>query len=284
MKKEKALELLKDMYDRFMNDDLLSVGAQITYFLILSLAPFLIFLITLITFIPIINFQHSIEVLGTLMPADAYEIFRDIIDQTINNSSGTLLTFGVIFALWSATTGVSYLIRGVNRAYDQEETRPFWKTKLVSLLITLELSFVIIASMILIVFGGILGSQFFGFLGFSEEFSMIWDYLRFVIALIAIMLVFISLYYSAPNQKLTFKEVLPGAITASISWIIVSVGFSFYADNFGNYTAVSGSLGGVIALLTWMYLSSVIFLLGAEINASFKFRKEGLKKTTLKKF
>jgi len=284
MKKEKLLELLKDLYDRFMNDDLLSVGAQITYFLILSLAPFLIFLITLITFIPIIDFQHSIAVLEKLMPANAYEIFRAVIDQTINNSSGALLTFGVIFALWSATTGVSYLIRGVNRAYDQEETRPFWKTKLVSLLITLELSFVIIASMILIIFGGILGSQFFGFLGLSEEFSMIWDYLRFVIAFIAIILVFLSLYYSAPNRRLTFKEVFPGAITAAISWIIVSIAFSFYADNLGNYTAVYGSLGGVIALLTWMYLSSVIFLLGAEINASFKFRKEGIKKTTLKKF
>lgn len=284
MKKDNLIKLLKDLFARFSNDDLLSVGAQITYFLLLSIAPFLIFLITLITFIPLLDFQSQIEPLYALMPADASKILNAIIDQTIKNRSSALLTFGVMFALWSASTGVSYLIRGVNRAYDQEETRPFWKKSLLSLVITLELSIVIIASMILIVFGGILGSKVFGWLGFSETFTMIWWYLRFVIALLAIMIVFVSLYYSAPSCRLTFKEVLPGAVVAAISWIVVSMAFSFYADNLGNYAAVYGSLGGVIALLTWIYLSSIIFLLGAEINASLKFSKEGIEKTVLKIF
>ncbi|WP_296561698.1 YihY/virulence factor BrkB family protein [uncultured Acetobacterium sp.] len=284
MKKDNLIKLLKDLYARFTNDDLRSVGAQITYFLLLSIAPFLIFLITLISFIPLGDFQSQIQPFYTLMPTAASEILSAIIEQTIKNRSGALLTFGVLLALWSASTGVSYLIRGVNRAYDQEETRPFWKKSLVSLVITLELSIVIIASMILIVFGGILGSKVFGFLGFSETFLMIWDVLRFVIAIFAIMIVFVSLYYSAPSCRLTFKEVLPGAVAAAISWIIVSMAFSFYADNLGNYAAVYGSLGGVIALLTWIYLSSIIFLLGAEINASIKFRKEGIQKTTLKIF
>lgn len=284
MKKDNLIKLLKDLFARFLNDDLLSVGAQITYFLLLSIAPFLIFLITLITFIPLLDFQSQIEPLYALMPADASKILNAIIDQTIKNRSSALLTFGVVFALWSASTGVSYLIRGVNRAYDQEETRPFWKKSLLSLVITLELSIVIIASMILIVFGGILGSKVFGWLGFSETFTMIWGYLRFVIAILAIMIVFVSLYYSAPSCRLTFKEVLPGAVVAAISWIVVSMAFSFYADNLGNYAAVYGSLGGVIALLTWIYLSSIIFLLGAEINASLKFSKEGIEKTVLKIF
>lgn len=284
MKKDNLIKLLKDLFARFSNDDLLSVGAQITYFLLLSIAPFLIFLITLITFIPLLDFQSQIEPLYALMPADASKILNAIIDQTIKNRSSALLTFGVMFALWSASTGVSYLIRGVNRAYDQEETRPFWKKSLLSLVITLELSIVIIALMILIVFGGILGSKVFGWLGFSETFTMIWGYLRFVIALLAIMIVFVSLYYSAPSCRLTFKEVLPGAVVAAISWIVVSMAFSFYADNLGNYAAVYGSLGGVIALLTWIYLSSIIFLLGAEINASLKFSKEGIEKTVLKIF
>jgi len=284
MKKDNLIKLLKDLFARFMNDDLLSVGAQITYFLLLSIAPFLIFLITLITFIPLLDFQSQIEPLYALMPADASKILNAIIDQTIKNRSSALLTFGVLFALLSASAGVSYLIRGVNRAYDQEETRPIWKKSLLSLVITLELSVVIIGSMILIVFGGILGSKVFGWLGFSETFTMIWGYLRFVIAILAIMIVFVSLYYSAPSCRLTFKEVLPGAVVAAISWIIVSMGFSFYADNLGNYAAVYGSLGGVIALLTWIYLSSIIFLLGAEINASLKFSKEGLEKTVLKVF
>lgn len=284
MKKDNLIKLFKDLYVRFLNDDLISVGAQISYFLLLSIAPFLIFLITLITFIPLGDFQSQFEPLYAIMPTEVYEILSSIFDQTVKNRSSALLVFGILFGLWSASTGVSYLMRGVNKAYDQEETRPFWKKSLVSLVITLELSTVIIASMILIVLGGILGSKVFGFFGVSETFLMIWGYLRFVIAIFAIMIVFISLYYNAPSCRLTLKEVLPGTITASFCWIIVSMAFSFYADNLGNYAAVYGSLGSVIALLTWIYLSSIIFLLGVEINASLKFRKEGIEKTVFKIF
>ncbi|MGV8905283.1 MAG: YihY/virulence factor BrkB family protein [Acetobacterium sp.] len=284
MKNKQFLALLKDLYVRFMNDDLISVGAQITYFLLLSLSPFLIFLITLISFTPIVDFQKNLDVLGTIMPANAYEILRSIIDQTVANRSGALLSFGIILALWFSTSGVDYLIRGINKAYDQEETRPFLKLKAVSLLITLELTFVIIASMILIVFGKILGTQFFHFLGYSEIFLMIWSYLRLIIALIAVILFFVSLYYSAPNRHVTIKEVFPGAIIASLSWVIVSLAFSFYADNLGNYTTVYGSLGGIFALLAWMHLSSIIILMGAEINASLLFSKSGIKKEKLRRF
>ena len=284
MKNKMSVELLKDLYARFTNDDLLSVGAQVTYFLLLSLPPFLIFLITLLTFTPIVDFQSNIDIIATLMPANVYEILREIINQTIANRSGTLLSFGILFALWSSAHGVAYLIRGINRAYNQEETRPFLKLKAVSLAITLVLTFTIIFSMILIVFGGILGTQFFHFLGFSDIFLKIWSYFRLIIALIAIILVFIFLYYSAPNRRMRFKEVLPGAIIASIGWVIVSFAFSFYANNLGNYTAVYGSLGGIFALLTWIYLSSIIFLLGAEINASLIFSKTGIEKEKFKRF
>ncbi|MBC3796883.1 YihY/virulence factor BrkB family protein [Acetobacterium tundrae] len=284
MKNKRTLELLKDLYARFTNDDLLSVGAQVTYFLLLSLPPFLIFLITFLTFTPMVDFQSNIDIIATLMPANVYEIFREIINQTIANRSGTLLSFGIIFALWSSAGGVAYLIRGINRAYNQEETRPFLKLKAVSLAITLALTFTIIFSMILIVFGRILGTQIFHFLGFSDIFLKIWSYFRLIIALIAIIFVLIFLYYSAPNRRMRFKEVLPGAIIASISWVIVSFAFSFYANNLGNYTAVYGSLGGIFALLTWIYLSSIIILLGAEINASLIFSKTGIKKEKFKRF
>lgn len=284
MKKQNFISLLKDLYARFTNDDLPAVGAQITYFLLLSLSPFLIFLITLITFTPVADFQSHIQVLESLMPGNAYEILRDIIDQTINSRSGAALSLGLLFALWAATNGVSYLIRGVNRAYDQEETRPFWKAKLVSLIITLELSFVIIISMVIIIFGGTAGAEFFSFLGLSDTFLIFWNVFRFFIPLLTIILVLASIYYSAPDRRLAFCETLPGATAGALLWVIASYAFSFYADNLGNYSVVYGSLSGIIVLLIWMYLSSMIFLLGAEINASLLFSREGLKKTVLKKF
>ena len=280
----KSWEFLKDVYARFMNDDLLSIGAQATFFLLFSLFPFLIFLIALITYMPMVNLQDSIQALAALMPANAYLILRDIVNQTLANRSVTLLSFGVLSALWSSASGVTSLIRGINRAYDQEETRRSWKITAVSLYFTLELAIAIIFSLVLIVFGKVLGTQLFHFLGFSDASLQVWNYVGYIIALITTILVFISLYYNTPNRRSKFREVVPGAVVASLGWVIVSIAFSYYIDNFGNYSKVYGSLGGIIALLMWLYVSSIIILMGAEINASLMFSKMGLEKPKLRRF
>jgi len=284
MRKMKSWEFLKDVYARFMNDDLLSIGAQATFFLLFSLFPFLIFLIALITYMPMVNLQDSIQVLTALIPANAYLILRDIVNQTLANRSVTLLSFGVLSALWSSASGVTSLIRGINRAYDQEETRRSWKITAVSLYFTLELAIAIIFSLILIVFGKVLGTQLFHFLGFSDASLQVWNYVGYIIALITTILVFISLYYNTPNRRSKFREVIPGAVVASLGWVIISIAFSYYIDNFGNYSKVYGSLGGIIALLMWLYVSSIIILMGAEINASLMFSKMGLEKLKLRRF
>ena len=174
VKKTESWELLKDLYARFLNDDLLSTGAEVAFFLLLSLFPFLIFLITLVSYTPMVDIQDSMQVLAALMPANAYEILRDIINQTIADRSGTLLSFGMLFALWSSTSGVTALMQGINRAYDQEETRRSWRIKAVSLYFTLELAAVIAVSFILIVLGKNLGIRIFHFLGFSDISLEIW--------------------------------------------------------------------------------------------------------------
>ena len=284
VKKVKSWELLKDIYARFMNDDLLSIGAEVTFFLLLSLFPFLIFIITLITYTPLVNFLDNIQVLAAFMPASAYEILRDIINETIADRSGTLLSFGMLFALWSSTSGVTSLMRGINRAYDQEETRPSWRIKVVSLYFTLELALVITVSFILIVLGKILETKVFLFLGFSDASLKIWSYVGFIIVSITTILVSVSFYHNTPNRRLSFREVMPGAIVASLGWVIISIAFSYYVNNLGNYPKVYGSLGGIIALLMWIYLSSISILMGAEINASLMFSKIGQEKLKFKRF
>lgn len=284
MKKIKWWKFLKDLYFRFQNDEILSTGAQITFFLLLAFFPFLIFLITLISYTPITNLQENITDISQFMPVNAYAVVSELIQQTISQRSGTLLSFGMIITLWSASSGIAALIRGINKAYDQEETRPFWKVIGVSLYYTLELAVVIILSLILIVFGKMLGTLFFQFLGFSDYFVSVWNNVRHAIALITMIIVFVSLYRTTPNRTLKLAEVIPGAIFATIGWVIISVAFSYYADNFSNYSKVYGSIGGIIALLTWLYFSSMIILLGAEINASLYFQKSGRVKAEYKKF
>ena len=284
MKKTESWEFLKDLYARFLNDDLLSTGAQVAFYLLLSLFPFLIFLVTLISYVPIVDFQESMQVLAALMPASAYEILQDIINQTIADRSGTLLSFGMLLALWSSTSGITSLVRGINRAYDQEETRRSWRIKAVSLYFTLELAAVIAVSFILIVLGKNLGTRVFHFLGFSDISLEIWIYVRFIIVAITSILVFVSFYHNTPNRRLSLREVIPGAVVASLGWISTSIGFSYYVNNLGNYSKVYGSLGGIIALLMWMYLSSISILMGAEVNASLMFSKTGGEKLKFRRF
>ncbi|MFZ2412767.1 MAG: YihY/virulence factor BrkB family protein [Candidatus Cryosericum sp.] len=284
MKKKESWEFLKDLYARFLNDDLLSMGAQVAFFLLLSLFPFLIFLVTLVSYAPMVDIQDSIQILAALMPASAYQILQDIIGQTIADRSGTLLSFGMLLAVWSSASGVTSLMRGINRAYDQEETRRPWKIKAVSLYFTLELAVVIAVSLVLIVLGKNLGTRIFQFLGFSDIFVEIWIYARFIIVTITSILVFMSFYHNTPNRRLSFREVIPGATAASLGWVAVSIGFSYYVNNLGNYPKVYGSLGGIIALLMWMYLSSISILMGAEVNASLMFTRTGGKKPKFKRF
>lgn len=277
MRYKRALFFIKDLYYRFIEDDLFSVAAQVTYFLLLSVLPFLIFLISLLSFIPYVNFQENIELFVTLLPSNAYSTVQDIVYDALANSSGTTLSFGMIFTLWSSSLGVSALIRGINRAYDQQETRPFWKVIIVSIYFNLELAFVIVFSLTFIIFGKYLGDKF----GLS---SFIWNNIRNFIAFITTNIIFISFYHNTPNRRLKFREVLPGAIAASFGWVFISLIFAYYANNLGNYSKIYGSLGGIFALLTWIYLSSIIILLGAEINASICFLKSGFKKVKQIKF
>lgn len=284
MKENKIYKLFKDLYFRFTNDELLSTSAEVAFFMLLSLFPFLIFLINLLSFTAIESLVDNLEILSEIMPLNAYLILKEIIKQAIAHRNGTLLSFGMLFTLWSSTSGVTTLIKGINRAYDQEETRPFWRIIIIALYITIELALAIIFSLLLIVFGKILGKYILNSLGLSRIFLTIWNYIRFLIAFIGIFFIFTSLYHHTPNKKLSLKESIPGAILASIGIVTISIGFSFYANNFGNYADLYGSLAGIIVLQTWIYISSIVFLFGAEINSMYLFKKLGIKKEKLKRF
>jgi membrane protein len=284
MKRTESWRLLKDLYARFVNDDVLSTGAEVAFFLLLSLFPFLIFLVTLVSYVRMVDVQDSMQILAALVPATAYEILRDIVNETIADRSGTLLSLGVLLALWSSTSGVASLMRGINRAYDQEETRRFWRTKAISLGFTVELAVVIAVSFILVVLGRILGTRIFLLLGFSDVSLNIWNYGMLAVVTITSTLMFMFFYHVAPNCRLKLREVIPGAVVASIGWVTVSLAFSYYANNLGSYSKVYGSLGGIIALLMWMYLSSISILMGAEVNASLMSSRTGVEKVKFKRF
>jgi membrane protein len=266
----KLCALASEIYTRSKNDDVPALGAQVAYNFLLSFFPFLIFLVTLLSYSPVTSEDVLNDILRVL-PRDVYELVADIIRQTTGVRSGTLLSFGMAATVWVASNGVLALIRGINRAYDSDETRPFWKTRGLSILFTLVLALVIFSTLTLLVFGKSLGEYLFYLLGFSYLFGTTWLVFRFAAALAVLVLVFAFLYRYMPNHRLKFRDVVPGSLFATAGWVVISLIFSYYIDNFTNFTVMYGGIGGVIVLLLWLYWSSIIILLGGEVNASLAF-------------
>jgi membrane protein len=265
--KTQAIQFAKCLYSRFRDDDVPALGAQLTYYLILSFFPFLIFMVSLLGFIELSGDSVVAELIR-LLPTEASETISGILKEVVDNSTGTLLSFGMIATIWSASNGINAIVKGLNKAYDVKEKRPFWKVRGISLLATVFLVIVIMLVMVMLIFGKAIGEYLFQWMNYPDGFQLIWGILKYVIPIAAMAAAFSLLYWIVPSRRLKFKEVLPGAVFATFGWIITSLAFQFYMNNFGNYTKTYGSLGGMIILLIWLYISSILIILGGEINAT----------------
>lgn len=272
MKKSRWVKLLLEFYGRFQSHEIPALGAQMSYYLVLAFFPFIIFLLTLLSFTPLTG-DLALYDLSRLIPANAYDLVQDVVAQTMATRRHTLLSFGLLFTLWSAITGVNALIRGVNKAYSEQESRSFWKHTGISIVFTLGLVLVIILALTLLVAGKQLGTMFFAYLGVTRFFYLSWNLFRYLIPLAVMFLVFVLFYRFAPNRKTSWKQVIPGSVFTTLGWVATSWGFAYYVNHFANYSATYGSLGAFIVLLLWLYLSSMIILIGGEINAVLENRE-----------
>ncbi|CAM4360828.1 YihY/virulence factor BrkB family protein [Paenibacillus tarimensis] len=266
-RKERTIHFAKQLYARVKDDEVPALGAQLTYYLILAFFPFLIFLVSVLGYAHLSG-SELIEQLIKLLPEETGQTVRGIVNEVTSNQSGALLSFGMLATIWAASNGINAVIKGINKAYDEEETRPFWKVRGIAILSTLVLAVVILLAMLMVVFGRVLGEYMFSWMGYPAGFELLWGIMKYVIPLLVMFGVFMLLYRVTPNRKLTWKEVIPGSAFATIGWIMTSLLFSFYVNNFGNYTKTYGSLGAVMVLLIWMYISAIIIVLGGEINAT----------------
>lgn len=271
----KVIRLIKRLRLRIQDDEVPALGAQLTYYLILSFFPFLIFLLTVLSHTTFSSAELMTR-LSTLLPDESFNVVADVIRETIENGTTSLMSFSIIGTLWTASNGVAAIIKGINKAYDQDENRSFFKRRGFAILITIGLTIGIILAFVLLVFGEVLGNYIFSFFGLSSLFKVIWGFVRLLFPIFMLIFVFILFYRFAPNKRLSFREVFPGAIFTTSAWIIISLLFSYYVNNFGSYTKTYGSLGGIIILLIWLYISSIIILVGGEINATLAFDKKSI--------
>ncbi|SFB08852.1 MULTISPECIES: YihY/virulence factor BrkB family protein [unclassified Bacillus (in: firmicutes)] len=265
--------LLKELWARIQGDDLPGLAAQLAYFFLLSLFPLLIFLFTLLPYLPIPQ-RDILGILSDFAPGEAMDLIEKNLKDVMDNRSGGLLSFGIIGTIWSASNGINAIVRAFNKAYDVEESRSFIVARGTAILLTFGMILVFIVALVLPVFGKEIGLFLFSQFGFSDQFLTIWGLLRWLVSAIILFLIFTGLYWIAPNVKMRCRSAFPGALFATIGWIVVSLGFSFYVGSFGNYSATYGGVGGIIVLMVWLYLSGFIIVLGGEINAFYSDHKK----------
>ncbi|HBG7823440.1 TPA: YihY/virulence factor BrkB family protein, partial [Clostridioides difficile] len=253
--------------------ELSSKSAEVSFFLMLSIFPFLIFTISSIAYIPILHLNKYIALFRNMMPEGAFAVLSSIIVSAIDNRNLKFLAVSFVLTMWTFSRAVKALIKGMNRAYKVKETRSFFKILSISFLFTIMLLVLIFLSMIFLVYGEKIGYFIFNLVGLDEIFIKIWDILRYTVGIITIIVIFTLLYKYTPNKKLTIKESAPGAIFATFAWFLVSFLYSYYTNYYANYEVIYGSIAEIIVLMTWMYFSSWSIVIGYEVNSRLYFRK-----------
>ncbi|NLC84301.1 MAG: YihY/virulence factor BrkB family protein [Ruminococcaceae bacterium] len=266
---------LKELFRRIKEDQISATGAQLAYYLVLSFFPFLIFLLTLVPYTPLASEEVLTQILANL-PSNTRELLEPIVVEVVSQRSVALLSSALFLALWSGSSGMANLLNAMTAAFDITNMRPGIVKRLISVFFTLMLALIIIISMVSQVFGDQLIQAVIRLINNSiatGTITLLWDLTRTVLPLIVMTLGFTLLFKFGPgfpaNQKVSFKEALLGGTFAAVAWMLISLGFSFYVDNFSNYSRTYGSLGGIIVLLIWLYISSFVIMLGAEVTASY---------------
>lgn len=259
--------------NRLNEADVFGLSAQLAYFFLLSLFPFLLFLVTLLGYLPVD--EHAIiDFLEPYAPLEIITFIETNLSQFVRAQNGGLLSISIIGTLWSASNGVNAIKKAFNRAYRVKEDRSFFYTRLIAIVLTIAMLIVISIALLLPVFGRMIGIYLFSFVDLSDSFLSIWNTFRWAISTLILFFVLTSLYIFGPNVRIKVKHVIWGAMFATLSWQLVSLIFSFYVSTLGSYSATYGSLGTVISLMIWFYLSGIIIIAGGVINAEIKEYKE----------
>ncbi len=265
-KKEKKVFFVVGLIKKIFQDDIISNGAQLAYFLMLAFIPFLIFLITLIGKSKISS-DDLLIFLSSIMPKASFELIKSTIGGIIDIQRPDVLWGSIILAIWVSSSGFGAVIKGLNSSYGVVETRSYILRKLLSIIYTILLAWTIAMTLLLFVFGGLIEKFIISRLDHPFIINIFWYAGRYSIILIVMFIIFLFLYNVTPCKRLGWKEVMPGAIFTTIGWIVTSLIFTFYVNNFNNYAKIYGGLSAVFAIMIWLFISSLTLLVGGELNA-----------------
>lgn len=257
----------KDIYSEISKDNVFNGAAALAFYWMLAIFPATIFLLTLLPYLPIPNLDTAVmDLLHQAMPAQTADLVQNTVDSVISEKHGGLFSFGIIFTIWTASTGLYAIMQQLNITYNVEEGRPFLKARGIALLLTFIVLILIISAFALVVFGGMIQSWLGSVFGKSDLLLFFFALLRWFIITCFLLLGFAVLFYFGPNVDQRFKFITPGSVLGVIVLALASLAFRYYVTNFGNYNATYGSIGAVIVLMLWLYITGLVFLVGSEVN------------------
>jgi membrane protein len=265
------LDAFKQAGKSFVADDCMGLSQQVAYSALLAFLPTVILLIGLLGLFGTGAFNSLEHFVGSVAPNGVISMINLAKKDAAQNKSGSAIAFalGTVAALWIASGAMGAVVKSVNRAYDRLETRPFWRVRLISLLLVFATGLVLAGTFLLIVFGGSLGDAIARRTPLDGGFHLFWSVARWPIAFVAVLLFFSLVYHLAPDkEQRSWKWVTPGSLVGSLVWLALSGLFALYTSFSSSYDRTYGSLAGGIILLLWLNYSAWAILFGAELNAA----------------
>jgi membrane protein len=264
-------ELLARTGREIVADNCFGLAAQLSYYFFLALFPALLFLVAIVSFVPISGLLDVITgTLARVAPTEVITIIQDQVLKIAHDRNGGLLTLGMLGTIWSTSSGVDAIIDTLNQAYDLTESRPWWKVKLTALALTITLAVFIVVAFALVVAGPQLAEKVAAWFHLGPAFEWSWKILQWPVVFALVSLAIAIVYYYAPDARQEWMWITPGSVSAAALWLLVSLGFRLYVTRFGSYNATYGAIGGVIVLMLWFYVSSFAVLAGAELNSEIE--------------
>ncbi len=263
--------LTRTFYETFWKDNCLSLAAQLAYYFFFALFPTLLFLVALASYFPVTSLiDDMFRTFGGFLPPEALQIITDQIVKISNTKSGGLLSLGMLLAISSSSAAMTAIIDTLNRAYGIEESRPWWKVRLIAVALTVAVSIFILVSFALIFTGPTLATRLADLWGLGPAFEWTWKILQcpIIFAMVSVAIAFI--YHFAPDVRQPWVWLTPGSVLATTLWLMASLGFKYYVAYWGAYTETYGLLGAVMILLLWFYISGLVILIGAEMNVEIE--------------
>ena len=269
-------QFFKRLWERLSEHEIFDRAAQLSYYFLLALFPLLLFMLTLLGYFA----GESAEVrdkllsyLARVMPSSAIDLVYTTLNEITQARSGSKLSLGLLAALWAASNGMGAISDTLNGAYGVKETRSWWKVRLTAIVLTVALSILIITALVIVLYGGSIGERLAAYLGLGSAFTMVWKILQWPIALFFLLVTFTMMYHYGPNVRpKRCRWWSWGTLVAIVLWLLFSFAFRLYLHYFNSYGVTYGSLGALIILMLWFYVTGVSILIGGEINSMFEKR------------